>query len=416
MKEIVLANQVLNEIIFEGVSFKKALKNVFAENYKDRKQASIVSIFVGCALRHNLLFKKVLENVKLDEKDPDENLLFLALANKFFLHRLDENQLHDFVKKQLGDKYTPEIEKILKYDGKINELVNVEKDSFESVSIRFNTPVWLVKMWKNHFGTRNSFKLLKTNISADKTYLRYNPCFVRPVELDDASLFKQSEVENVYEYIGKESYKRLEGYQKNALFVLKPVIKELFDKYINPLSEQISLYANEDAYLIKELHAQSNNKQGINVVVSKLDEHVESQRYIRVNKITNINLFEANEIYGYKVGITSPQDLVIVNPTSSSFNKIRSLPDYLLHFDPQNLDKYIAKQKEVLKDLSTFVNDGGILIYMVDTLNKKESLSVVSSFLLNNPEFELIDERQIFPFEDEDVALYYAVMKKEIQK
>ena len=88
----------------------------------------------------------------------------------------------------------------------------------------------------------------------------------------------------------------------------------------------------------------------------------------------------------------------------------------MLHFDPQNLDKYIAKQKEVLKDLSTFVNDGGILIYMVDTLNKKESLSVVSSFLLNNPEFELIDERQIFPFEDEDVALYYAVMKKEIQK
>ena len=116
MKEIVLANQVLNEIIFEGVSFKKALKNVFAENYKDRKQASIVSIFVGCALRHNLLFKKVLENVKLDEKDPDENLLFLALANKFFLHRLDENQLHDFVKKQLGEKYTPEIEKVLKYD------------------------------------------------------------------------------------------------------------------------------------------------------------------------------------------------------------------------------------------------------------------------------------------------------------
>ena len=115
MKEIVLANQVLNEIIFEGVSFKKALKNVFAENYKDRKQASIVSIFVGCALRHNLLFKKVLENVKFVEKDPDENLLFLALANKFFLHRLDENQLHDFVKKQLGEKYTPEIEKILKY-------------------------------------------------------------------------------------------------------------------------------------------------------------------------------------------------------------------------------------------------------------------------------------------------------------
>ena len=87
MKEIILANQVLNEIIFEGVSFKKALKNVFAENYKDRKQALIVSIFVGCALRHNLLFKKVLENVKSDETDPDENLLFLALANKFFLHR-----------------------------------------------------------------------------------------------------------------------------------------------------------------------------------------------------------------------------------------------------------------------------------------------------------------------------------------
>ena len=56
------------------------------------------------------------------------------------------------------------------------------------------------------------------------------------------------------------------------------------------------------------------------------------------------------------------------------------------------------------------MNDGQI-IYIVDTLNKKESVDVVSTFLKEHSNFELIEEKQCFPFDKYDTAMYYAVLK-----
>jgi hypothetical protein len=50
---------------------------------------------------------------------------------------------------------------------------------------------------------------------------------------------------------------------------------------------------------------------------------------------------------------------------------------------------------------------------MIYTISKKEGHQTVNEFLLKHPEFKLVREAQLFPYEDLDTALYYAVMKKE---
>ena len=55
----------------------------------------------------------------------------------------------------------------------------------------------------------------------------------------------------------------------------------------------------------------------------------------------------------------------------------------------------------------------GTFIYMIYTISKKEGHQTVNEFLLKHPEFKLVREAQLFPYEDLDTALYYAVMKKE---
>ncbi|MCI2054879.1 MAG: hypothetical protein LKJ81_01810, partial [Bacilli bacterium] len=67
----------------------------------------------------------------------------------------------------------------------------------------------------------------------------------------------------------------------------------------------------------------------------------------------------------------------------------------------------------MLEGVSKFVAEGGTLIYMIYTISKKEGHQTVIDFSTLHTEFKLVREAQLFPYEDLDTALYYAVMKKE---
>ena len=59
-----------------------------------------------------------------------------------------------------------------------------------------------------------------------------------------------------------------------------------------------------------------------------------------------------------------------------------------------------------------FLNEGSKLVYIVNTLNKKESRGTISNFLKEHPNYEIIEEKQYFPFDEYDTALYYCILLK----
>ena len=50
---------------------------------------------------------------------------------------------------------------------------------------------------------------------------------------------------------------------------------------------------------------------------------------------------------------------------------------------------------------------------MIYTISKKEGHATVTEFLMNHPEFKIVKEEQLFPYDELDTALYYCVLKKE---
>ena len=133
---------------------------------------------------------------------------------------------------------------------------------------------------------------------------------------------------------------------------------------------------------------------------------------IRRDNLKNVNFFEANPD-SFESAISRPQDLVIAAPNSSNFDLVREEPDFLLHFRKDEMDALFKQEKDVLENASKFVSEGGTLIYMIYTISKKEGHQTIASFLASHPEFQLVSDRQAFPFEEMDTAMYYAVLRKD---
>ena len=91
---------------------------------------------------------------------------------------------------------------------------------------------------------------------------------------------------------------------------------------------------------------------------------------------------------------------------------LRSTPDYFLRIKQEQLDGIITEEFNCLEECSKFVEDDGELVYMIPTLSRKESNSLIADFLISHPDFSLIEEHQFFPFESFDSCMYYARLKK----
>ena len=99
-------------------------------------------------------------------------------------------------------------------------------------------------------------------------------------------------------------------------------------------------------------------------------------------------------------------------PDSSRLNLLQLLPDYFLRFNFEKLDELIANQKLALSEAAAQVEEDGYLLYLVDTLSKKESINIINEFLANNENFTLVRDKLYFPYKKYGGSYYFATLKK----
>ena len=64
-------------------------------------------------------------------------------------------------------------------------------------------------------------------------------------------------------------------------------------------------------------------------------------------------------------------------------------------------------------EASAQLEDGGYLLYFVDTISKKETSGVINEFLKEHPEFSLTRDKLYFPYKKYGGSYYFAVLKKD---
>jgi 16S rRNA C967 or C1407 C5-methylase (RsmB/RsmF family) len=413
MEELDLSLTILSDILDNDVSFAEGLRKVFQVNVEKRPYRSSVAGLVGCELRHHLLFAYLCEPLStfsLEEK----RFLSLALADAYFFKRIPLDTLNEALNKRLGpDKMAlakPLLDKSTHPETFIPE--DLPKSSNKYLSLRYNTPEWVLKIWE-HFGFGTTYKILKKNNHPLTYTVRVASTMSSEELLNNNADYAKSPIDNILFYGGKIPLRKLQEWHDGKIYLEKLATKKIIDEYkISEPSEIFVYNGNKDTSLLREVIETYGNTIGINLGVFDTTKCLDILKLIRDRNLKNINFFSASP-EAMDAAISRPQDLVIASPNSSNFDLIREYPDYLLHFKKEGMDELFLQEKKTLEGCSKFVREKGLLVYLIYTISKKEGHNMVCDFLTNHPEFALLKEEQLFPFDELDTSCYYAVMKKD---
>lgn len=420
MQEFDISLEILSAILDDGIAFNDALKNKFQKDIAIRPLRPFVAGLVGCELRHHLLFRFLIKDVEKDVSEENKltenevRFLTLVLGNDFFYRHIDAEKANEAWKASLSDenKYERFIP-LLGKAGSTNDLIpeSISRSSENYLSLRYNTPSWTLKIWR-HFGYGNLYKCLRSFARPETFYLRVRTSLISEDEVLANADFAPSPISGVVVYKGKTPLRKLDWVKEGKLYIERPLTKKILDEHKVHEPSEILLYnGNADSSLEKELLESYGSAIGLNLGTPDVDTKLEITKEIKALGLRNVNFFSADPL-AMEASISKKQDLVICAPASTNFDAVRTSPDFLLRFPKTSMDGLLEGEKNALYGCAKYVEENGVLIYVVYTLSQKEGHATVASFLSEHAEFKLEEETQHFPYADLGTCAYVAVLRK----
>ena len=415
MNNFEAANLVLTNILLKEIPFSIALKNTFDKNNDISKESrALITGLVGCELRHHLLFRALLKEKYGYAKEEEEKFvpIYLLLTNELYYHRFDFNQIVLNASK-LSDKPAKELTAYIE-ELKAKEKIipsNIVEGSLEYLSLRFNTPLWLVKMWDKQYGRATTFKTLKGNSKTSKVTCGVNTRNSNKEKLLGSGNFIASKVDNCLIYQGKEVLRSTDYSKHHNVYLEKMPYIDIMNKLECDPFAKVALFSGYANNLLLDYVFLKNPQSKIDVIVPEYRDYLDLKNTVNQFRLQNIQLYDAKANV-IESCISEPVDVFFLLARNTNFENFNRLPDYFLQCKNQKLDPLINEQRYSLEEAYNCLNVGGQLLYMVPTLNKKETSVLIKDFLLIHRDMSLVEEKHYLPFEEGESLMYYVKMIK----
>ena len=410
----IIAKDILLKIINESVPFSLALKQSFKHNNVSKEEKPVVSAIVGCALRHYLVMEKLIKDSYPNLESEAFVALLIAFSNALFIKKIDQEECNNYAQSFLKEDDVKFVDFLAPFlSGKKLVPDDIEVGSFEFLSYRYNTPLSIIKMWNKQFGQLTTSRILKFNSKPAVNALRINNSLISDDDFfNQYPGFEKCDIPGVTFYKGEGRFKDLEIANKNLVNPLPVAYKEMMDEGDVDLLRGLAVYAEYPNELVTELLSRFDKLSNVEFIAGNYNAFINTKNALNKRSINGLNVYEANAS-SIITCISEPVHTFVVMPDSSRLNLLQVLPDYFLRFDIEKLDGLIANQNKALNEASAQVEDNGYLLYLVDTISKKETTGVINSFLNDHKEFSLLKDKMYFPYKKYGGSYYFAILKKE---
>lgn len=282
-------------------------------------------------------------------------------------------------------------------------------------ALAFSHPAWIYDRWEQRWGVPDTLRLLEWNNTPPKTYARVNT-----LRTDAGKLLEQWRDEDVsYDFLLRD------WTGENLVFVLKqhpPLrsLKSFLDGlfYVQDPSTLLSvrILDPQPGERILDLCAAPGGKttfiaqcmQNEGRVVA-LDADPARLDMIRENCTRlGVTCVETALATTGALNDTPLFDRALVDAPCSNTGVMRRRVDSRWRLTPQEIDRLRTTQLELLKGAGTRLKPGGTLVYSTCSMEPEENRALVRQFLLDQPAFQLEQERDLLPFRDGVDGAYVA--------
>lgn len=399
------------------------IDHVIRENNINELDAKLLTNVVYGTLSHNKLLNW--EISKLSEKEPKEQakiILLMSLYQMRFLDRIPHfailNEAVSIAKKEGGEAMGKFVNAVLRESQRQNLVFSkvVCKDEYEYLSIKYNTPVWVVKMWEAHYGKAKTLALLEDSIKEPPVSFRVNIHKTSKQELLTANpnFVSGKLASNSLTYNGDTPLTQLVEFKEGFISVQDEssqyVVEVLDPKENDKVLDMCAAPGSKTQYICELM-----NNQGKVLAIDVHSHRVEIMKKmltsLGLNNVTCV-CFDSTKLSS-KEKLVGSFDKVLLDAPCLGLGVVRRKPDIALDLQSNKLDEIIALQKQLLEQAYLMLKEGGTLVYSTCSINKKENDSQVMEFLGKHKDMKRVFEKQIFPDEYDSDGFCICKMIKE---
>ncbi len=278
----------------------------------------------------------------------------------------------------------------------------------EDPAVRYSLPSWILNLWKAHYGEETALKIAEScgrrgritgrvnTLKASKKDFENDPHYTF---LDEEAFIYEGPLQNTEEF-------------RNGLVL----IQDLHSMQVVKM-----LKAEEGMHVLDACAAPGTKTQQIACTMNDRGEITAQELYEKRTGLiselmerTGASCVKAVTADATAAGAYPEEsfDRILIDAPCSGLGDLSHKPEIRWHLKPENLDELTAIQKAILNANAPYLKHGGILVYSTCTLNKKENENMVRDFLKEHEEYELLEEKTLFPFEDDADGFFAARMRR----
>ena len=346
-------------------------------------------------------FSKCIPNVK--------NAMRVALYQILFLDKVPDyaavNEAVEFVKKLQGQKPADLTNGVLRNIIRSKDSIRYpdpNEDIIAYFSAYYSHPSWMVKRWINRYGKDETEKLLIANNNKPLLTLRVNGLVSNYEEMN--SLLNNVDLKftagkYLPEFIRLSALSNITDWEyfHKGYFTVQDESTGLPIKLLDvkPGMRVLDLCAapgGKTAYI-----ADVMQNSGEIIALDRFESRLKIlQKNLSRLKVTNVKTItiDANE-YEDEPGF----DRVLVDAPCSGLGTLTKKPDLKWKRDLGDIRKIVNIQYELLKKGASFLRKGGLIVYSTCTIEPEENYEIIKKFLLEFPNFKLVNPGDVFSAE-----------------
>ena len=399
------------------------IDHIIRENNINELDAKLLTNIVYGTLSHNKLLNW--EISKLSEKAPKDQakiILLMSLYQMRFLDRIPHfailNEAVSIAKKEGGEAMGKFVNAVLRESQRQNLEFTKEscKDEYEYLSIKYNTPIWVVKMWEAHYGKAKTLSLLEDSIKEPPVSFRVN---IHKTNKDfilasNPDFVSGKLAANSLTYNGDTPLTQLSEFKEGLISVQdesSQYVVEVLDPQENDKVLDMCAAPGSKTQYICEMMNNKGKVLAIDLHAHRVEIMKKMLSSLGLNNVTCV-CYDSTKLSS-KEKLVGSFDKVLLDAPCLGLGVVRRKPDILLDLQSNKLDEIVALQKQLLEQAYLMLKDGGVLVYSTCSINKKENDAQVMEFLGKHKDMKRVFEKQIFPDEYDSDGFYICKMIKE---